>query len=79
MPLNPALLSVELMAAVDQATASTPQAGPAQRKAIYDGMAQAICAHIIANALVNVTVVSVTGVTPGPGASGPGVGTGMVT
>lgn len=79
MPLNPPLLSAEMLAAVDQATLANPLANPAQRKAIYDALAQAICAHIIANGLVVVTVASVSGVTVGPGVSGPGAGTGMIT
>lgn len=40
---------------------------------LTDAIAKAVIDHIVANALVNVT--SVSGVTPGGGASGPGVGT----
>jgi hypothetical protein len=38
-----------------------------------------ILAHIQANALVTVTVASVSGVTVGAGVSGPGTGTGTIT
>lgn len=73
MPLNPALLGTQLLAAVDQAVAGSPVATPLQRKAIWDAIALAIITHIQVNGTV--VVVSVSGVTVGPGVSGPGAGT----
>lgn len=43
------------------------------RTNMFKAMGNAIVAHVIANALVN--VLSVSGVTTGPGTSGPGTGT----
>lgn len=72
MPLNPTLLGTQLLAAVDQAVASSPAATPLQRKAVWDAIALAIVTHIQINGTV--VVASVTGVTTGPGVSGPGTG-----
>lgn len=46
---------------------------------VSDLLCDEIISHIVANAVVNtaVTVASVSGVTPGPGVSGPGAGTGI--
>lgn len=49
------------------------------RVALFRAMGQAVVAHIIANGLVTVTVASVSGVVAGPGASGPGTGTGTIS
>lgn len=67
-----------IMAAVDAAIASNGTAGAAQRQAVFRAIGSAIVAYIKANAVVAVTVPSVSGVTPGGGVSGPGVGTGSV-
>lgn len=76
MAMNGTLLGNQIVAAIDAAVASNPTANAAQRNAIWQAIGTAIVAHITANAVVNVTVASVSGVTPGVGVSGPGVGVG---
>lgn len=72
-----AVLGDALLAAVDAAVVAHPEVNVDQRRAIWRGIAEAIIAHVVANATVSgpVTVASVSGVTPGPGVSGAGAGT----
>lgn len=49
------------------------------RDMVFEAMADAIITHIVSAGLVTVVVASVTGVTPGGGASGPGTGTGTIS
>ncbi len=46
----------------------------ADRDKTFDEMGKAIIAHLIANGVGAIAVVSVSGVTTGPGVSGPGTG-----
>ena len=73
MALNGNTLGDLIMTQVDLAVAATPQAGPAQRQAIFRAIGAAIVTHITTQGTVVVT--SVSGVTTGPGTSGPGTGT----
>lgn len=76
MALNAASLSAEMKAAVDTAVAAALAGGDSIdsiRTDIFDALASAIVTHITTNAVV--TVASVSGVTTGPGSSGPGAGT----
>lgn len=63
-----------MLAAIDAAVASSAEAGPAQRRAIWRAIGTAIIAHLVANGTGAVAVVSVSGVTTGAGVSGPGTG-----
>lgn len=47
--------------------------------AVWDAVGTAIVSYISANAVVTVTVASVSGVTTGPGVSGSGTGTGTIS
>ncbi len=78
MPMNGTVLGDALISAIDTAVSITPQAGPAQRQAIWRAIGAAIVTHV-KGATVTVTVTSVSGVTPGPGVSGPGTGSGTIT
>lgn len=73
MALNGNTLGDLIMTQVDLAVAATPQAGPAQRQAIFRAIGAAIVTHITTQGTV--VVASVSGVTTGPGTSGPGTGT----
>lgn len=73
MALNGNTLGDLIMTQVDLAVAATPQAGPAQRQAVFRAIGAAIVTHITTQGTVVVT--SVSGVTTGPGTSGPGTGT----
>lgn len=79
MALNGIVLGNAIKSAIDAAVATTPSASEAQRTAIWQAIGTAIVAHIVTNAQVNVAVISVSGVTVGPGISGPGAGTGTIT
>lgn len=70
MPMNSTQLSVEMLAAIGGTI--TPE-----RQAAFDALAQAIVAHIQANAQVAVTATA-TGVTAGL-ATAPVTGTGTIT
>ena len=67
MALNAITLGNAMKAAVDGLADKT------DRDALFRALAQAIVTHIQTQA--QVTVVSVSGVTTGPGVSGPGLGT----
>lgn len=79
MALNGDILGDAIRTAVEAAVQSTREAGDAQRTAIWRAVGNAIVHHITTFAVVNVTVPSVSGVTPGVGVSGPGAGSGGVT
>lgn len=68
MPMSANVLSAAIQAAI----ASIPEDGR-NHDAVWDAIASAIITHIQTTAVV--TVASVSGVTPGIGVSGPGVGT----
>lgn len=68
-----AAIKAELDARAPAEDAEGGASGSAWRKEFADALAAAIVDHIKANA--QVTVTSVSGVTPGGGASGPGTGT----
>lgn len=77
-----ALSGTVLGAALKSALTLTPNPGEAMdafRTRVFEAMGNTIVQHIVTNAQVIVQVASVTGVTPGPGVSGPGTGTGTVT
>jgi len=76
MALNGDILGDAIRAAVETAVQNTREAGDAQRAAIWRAVGNAIVNHLTSSAVVTVTVPSVSGVTPGAGVSGPGVGTG---
>lgn len=73
MAMNGAVLGALIQTKVDVAVAASLVAGPAQRQAIFKAIGEAIVEHIQGSAVV--AVPSVSGVTPGIGVSGPGVGT----
>ena len=78
MPMNGDLLGQQMLAALDAAVAAHPKASdPQQRAAIWQGIGNAIVTHLQTFMVVNsiVTVASVSLVTPGVAASGPGTGT----
>lgn len=77
MAITKAGLSAAILAAREAEFGAPDDADIAQKDA--DAIADAVVTYLKANALVNVTVASVSGVTPGPGASGPGSGTGTIT
>ncbi len=78
MALNGNQLGDAILSAITAAVQTTPAASAQQREAIWRAVGSAIVAHIQTNATVTVNVASVSGVTPGGGASGPGTGTGTV-
>lgn len=77
--MNGTVLKTAMMVGMDAAIAANPEAGPAQRDAIFQAMCDAIVTHIQTTAVVTVAVASVSGVTVGPGVSGPGAGTGSIS
>lgn len=78
MAMNGTILGDAMMAAVDGAVIAHPTANADQRKAIWRALGDAIVTHV-QGATVTVTVTSVSGVTTGPGVSGPGTGSGSIT
>jgi hypothetical protein len=70
MALNVGLLANELQSAIE---GNTGNPMPAIARDVWDAVAEVIVEHIRNNA--QVVVASVSGVTPGGGASGPGTGT----
>ena len=82
MPLVPATVGTACANAV---TSATPAAGTpitsAQLTTLWQNIATAILTGTggVATGTVTVTVTSVSGVTTGPGVSGPGVGTGVIS
>lgn len=83
-----ALSSSRVSAAVFAALTADPRAGfsspmsPAQQdmvRAWCDAICAALVAELTAFGTVTVTVASVSGVTTGPGVSGPGTGTGTIS
>lgn len=75
MAMNGDMLGLAIKTAVHAAAA----ANPGDADAMFKAMGNAIVAHIEANAVVAVTVTSVSGVTAGAGVSGPGTGTGAIS
>jgi hypothetical protein len=79
MALNGDALGLAMLAAMDAyvATLPDPKEDNYNRADGFKELGKAIVAYIIANAIVtsNVVVTSVSGVTTGPGVSGPGTGT----
>ena len=67
MPLNGDILGALIKSSIDGVADKT------DRDAIFKAMGAAIVSHI--QTAGTVVVVSVAGVTPGPGVSGPGTGT----
>lgn len=76
MALDPTVLKALIVSKVEAATGATV---PAAGLVVYQAIAEAVVAHLVAAGQVAVVVDSVTGVTPGPGASGPGTGTGTIS
>lgn len=72
MALNGNTLGDLIRTSVDAAIAATPSAGEAQRQAVFRAIGNAIVTHVLT---AQVIVTSVSGVTTGPGTSGPGTGT----
>ena len=64
------VLGLAMKAAVD----GLSDAQKKDRDEVFKAMGTAIIAHLIANGASAVAVVSVSGVTTGPGTSGPGLG-----
>ena len=77
MPMNAAILKTSLAAALE-ADGFVIGTGELNDKFLTT-LCNTLVAHIQANALVTVVVASVSGVTTGPGVSGPGTGTGTIT
>jgi hypothetical protein len=77
MAMNGTVLGTALRVAIDNAVAANPTANETQRAAIWNAIGDAIVTHVRL-ASVAVTVTSVSGVTTGPGVSGPGVGSGSI-
>ena len=78
MALSGTALGDAMRTAIDNAVLTYPSASEEQRTAIFRALGTAIVDYIKTNAVVAVTVPSVSGVTAGVGVSGPGVGTGSV-
>lgn len=76
--MNGDVLGTALLTAIDLAVAEHPHAGPDQRAEIWKKIGNAIVDHVRL-ASVSVNIVSVSGVTPGAGVSGPGTGSGSIT
>ena len=79
MAMNGSDMGDEMRAAVDAFIAGIPGGATVDREQLFQAMAGAIVAHIVANGVVtltspSVTVTSVSGVTTGLGVSGPGTG-----
>jgi hypothetical protein len=74
MAMDGDVLGQALKAAVSAAAASDPS----DRDAMFRAMGNAIVNHLRVYGQVNVTVISVSGVTTGAGVSGPGTGSGTV-
>lgn len=73
-------MAAAVIAAVDAEDPRQPGETMAQyRLRIETARGDAIVAYIAANAVVTVVVTSVSGVTPGVGASGAGTGTGTIS
>lgn len=70
MALNSTIMRQQVITAIESTTGNSI---PAESQAVWQAVCDAIVAHIVSNAQVVVT--SVSGVTTGPGVSGPGVGT----
>ena len=73
MALDKTVLGPLIKASVDAVADKT------DRDALYEAIADAVIQHIKTAAQISgivVTVTTVSGVTPGPGVSGPGTGTG---
>jgi hypothetical protein len=94
MPLNPTTLAAEINVLLNAKVREKNPAlavlldstDPANKadfdylfESISEAAAEAVVAHIVANGLVTVSVVSVSGVTVGAGVSGPGAGTGTIS
>lgn len=86
MPMNGELLGTEIIAAMNlvnvgivegDSQESIESKSQSYRSQLWKAIAGAIVLHIQTNAVVQstVAVASVSGVTTGPGASGPGTGT----
>ena len=78
MAMSGTVLGDAIKAAVDAVVADTVAGANPDRTALFRAIGAAIVTHITANATVAVTVASVSGVTVGPGVSGPGAGSGTV-
>ena len=78
MAMNGTVLGTALRVAIDDAVRANRTANEAQRVAIWNAIGDAIVTHVRL-ATVSVTVTSVSGVTTGPGVSGPGAGSGSIT
>lgn len=76
MAMSGPVLGDAIKAAIDALPPPAPGGMDAYRKQVFEAIGTAIVSHIQTYAAVNaqVTVTSVAGVTPGPGASGPGTG-----
>jgi hypothetical protein len=70
MALNSTIMCQQVISAIESATGNTIPPGS---QAVWQAVCNAIVAHIVNNA--QVVVASVSGVTTGPGVSGPGTGT----
>lgn len=73
MALSGTVLGALIKTNVDAVVAAKPPNSPISRDELFQAIGNAIVTHITANA--QVIVASVSGVTTGPGTSGPGTGT----
>jgi len=73
MPITGTAPVLNTLIKAKMATAGVVITSPAELDKLTLSIAEAVIEHIVANALV--TVASVSGVTTGPGVSGPGTGT----
>lgn len=76
--MNKTVLGALIKSKVDLVAAATPEGSPVDRVALFEAIADAVITHITTAATITVTVASVSGVTVGPGVSGPGVGTATI-
>lgn len=76
MALNGTVLKTLIKAKVEAATGNPM---PAVSEEVWGAVAEAIVEHIVTSGQVTVAVVSVSGVVTGPGVSGPGTGTGVIS
>lgn len=72
-------LGLAMLTAMDAYVATLAKPEDYNRSEGFKALGRAIVDYIKTNALVGVNVVSVSGVTTGPGVSGPGTGTGTIS
>lgn len=76
MVMNPTALRASIITKIEAATGNIL---PDVATTVWQAVAEAVIEHIVTFGQVTVAVASVSGVTTGPGVSGPGAGTGIIS